>query len=100
MPQVGPSSRSGLIAFASLLPFGALLLLPVIGRRRRIRSRGGFRGLTLLLMAAGLALAVTGCAGSGSITPSLPPAGAQAVTISATANSATVTTTLTVNVTN
>jgi hypothetical protein len=100
IPQIGPDRGPGVVALATMLPFGALLLLPLVGRRRKLLANRSFRILALLLMAAGMSLAVTGCAGGGSITPHLPPAGTQTVTITAVANSTTVTTPLTVIVTN
>jgi len=95
-PPVGPE-RSGASAgaLAVLLPFGALLLVPLVRRRKSLRL------LAMLAMAAGMTLAFSGCGGgSASVAPSLPPAGAQTVTVTATANSATITTTLTVNISN
>ena len=100
IPQIGPERGPGVVALASLLPFGALLLVPLIGRRRKLLLHRGIRLLALFLVAAGMSLAVTGCAGGGSIAPHLPPAGSQTVTITAVANSTTVTTPLTVVVTN
>jgi hypothetical protein len=98
-PQAGPERGVSAAALASLAPFGALILLPLIGWRRKLLSHKGFRILGLLLLAAGMSLAVTGCAGNGSIVPPVPP-GAQTVTITATANSTNVTTVLTVDITN
>ena len=87
--------------FALLLPFGALLLVPVVRRRKTLLKHKGLQLLALLVMAAGMSLAVTGCGGgSASVAPSLPPAGSQSVTITATANGAATTTVLTVSVTN
>ena len=100
MPQIGPERGSTAVALAALLPFGALILLPLVRCRKRLLQQKGFRIVALLLMAAGVSLTVTGCGGSSTKAPSLPPAGSQTITITATANSATVTTSLTVNVTN
>jgi hypothetical protein len=96
-PPIGNDRGPGAAALASLLPFGALLLLPIVVRRKKLLSHKGFRLLALLLMAAGASLAVTGCGGGS---PKLPPSGAQTVTITATGANTNVTTTLTVNVTN
>ena len=96
IPEIGPERGPSVAVLASVLPFGALLLLPLVWRRRRV----GLRLIAVLVAAAGMSLVVTGCAGSGGITPHLPPAGSQTVTITATANGAVVSTGLTVVVTN
>jgi hypothetical protein len=80
--------------YALLLPFGALLLLPL--------RRQAFVVRVVPLLVLGVVFGMTACGGGGSSSSggSLPPAGAQSVTITGTANSVPVTATLTVNVTN
>ena len=100
VPQLGPERGPGMATYAALLPFGALLLLPFVRNRRALLNHKGMRLLALLLVALGTTLAMTGCGSSGSVSPHLPPPGAQTVTITAVAGGVTQTTTLTVNVTN
>lgn len=87
-PVVGAAQQG--FSYAVLLPLGALLLLPLVVRRRR-----GLRLLTLVLMLAGISAAMTGC-GSSKSGPAIPPPGTQAVTITVTAGATAVTTTLNV----
>jgi hypothetical protein len=93
-PQIGPDR--GVTFYALLVPFGALLMLPFVFKKRAVRL------MVVLLLAVGSSAVFIGCgSGSGSGGASnLPPAGAQSVVISAIANGTTVTTTLTVNITN
>ena len=61
------------------------------------------RLMVLMLLAVGTSVVFTGCgsgSSGGSGSSNLPPAGPQTVTISATAGGTTVTTMLTVNITN
>jgi len=98
-PHIGP--ERSMTFYAMLLPLGALLMLPLVHRRRAQKM---MRLMVLLLLAVGTSVVFTGCgSGSGGGSgggSSLPPAGPQSVTISATAGGTTVTTTLTVNITN
>ena len=98
VPHIGPD-RS-MTFYAMLLPLGALLMLPLVRRRRAQKL---MRLMVLMLLAVGTSVVFTGCgsgSSGGSGSSNLPPAGPQTVTISATAGGTTVTTMLTVNITN
>jgi len=100
-PQSGPEKTSG-IAYAGFLPLTAplpLLLLPLLRRRKLLTYRG--LSLFALFLVTVATFAMSGCGGSSTSSgTSLPPAGSQAITLTAAANGTAVSTTLTVNLTN
>ena len=83
----------GGVLTAMLVPFGTLLLLPVV--RRRLG-----RLVVLVLVVGGMTAAMSGC-GGGKAAANLPPAGLQTMTVTGTTTAGvTQTTTFVVNVTN
>jgi hypothetical protein len=98
-PQIGPRSNHDETVFARFLPLAALLLLPLL-RRRKLLGRRALSLFALLLVALTTTFATTGCGSSSPSAQALPPAGPQTITITATASGTPVTTTLTVNITN
>lgn len=98
VPRLGPSRFESAVAYAALLPFGALLLLPAV-RRRGLLPLRSVRLLTLALFALATSALITGCGGSSFNDQHLPPTGTNAVTITVTANGIATTTTLNVTIT-
>jgi len=84
------------IAVAAIMPFAALLLLGIFRRRRNFLAL-----LPLALIAAAVAMGVTGCSGSSSSATSTPtptPAGTSQVTVTATSGAITKSAVLTLKV--
>ena len=95
-----PSRLDQTIAYATLLPLGALLLLPVLRRRRALLQLKSVRLLTLALFALAGTAFMSGCGSANTFnTNHNVPTGPNNVIITVTANGVTTTTTLVVNIT-
>jgi len=90
---VGTSSKSG-IQYALILgwPFTLLGLVAFARLRRKSGAARGLSLLAMLLVMTGSSLLFTSCAGPGTYTPALTPAGTYPITITVTGGGVTATT--------